>query len=133
MGFGGLMVWLIRIVASHSLGQEAMGFGDVTLMAMIGAFVGWQAGLIVFALSPFAALAVVFASYLITRENELAFGPYLCLAALITLMGWSTIWTRAKEQFFAVPTVLLPVLIAALVMLMFLMLAIRKLKERFSV
>ena len=59
LGFGGGMVWSIRIVASYAMQQEAMGFGDVTLMAMIGAFFGWQASLLVFAIAPFAALVVV--------------------------------------------------------------------------
>ena len=41
-GLGGLIVWGGRIVATHALKMEAMGFGDVTLVAMIGAYLGWQ-------------------------------------------------------------------------------------------
>ena len=48
MAASGAWVWLIRIIGQVALGREAMGFGDVTLMAMIGAFLGWQPGLIVF-------------------------------------------------------------------------------------
>ncbi len=45
---GGGLVWIIRILGTVAMGREAMGFGDVTLMAMIGAFLGWQAAIIVF-------------------------------------------------------------------------------------
>lgn len=128
LGFGGLMVWSVRIVASHSLGQEAMGFGDVTLMAMVGAFLGWQAALIVFALSPFAALVIVLVNYLVTRENEVAFGPYLCLGTLITIFGWSHIWPFARERFFLNPAILIVVLAGSLVLLMMMMLGVRILK-----
>src|SRR5262249_24107955 len=34
MAFGGGLVWAVRIVSGVALGKEAMGFGDVTLMAM---------------------------------------------------------------------------------------------------
>ena len=34
-----------------------MGFGDVTLMGMIGAFLGWQAAVLTFFLAPFFGLA----------------------------------------------------------------------------
>ena len=47
---GGGIVWAVRIIASQALGVEAMGFGDVTLMCMIGAFVGWQPALLIFCL-----------------------------------------------------------------------------------
>ena len=128
LGFGGMMVWSVRIVASHSLGQEAMGFGDVTLMAMIGAFLGWQASLITFALSPFAALAIVLVNFLVTKENELAFGPYLCLGALITVLAWKFIWPMLRPEFFAMPSLLVGVLTMSLAMLAVMMLGIRKLK-----
>ena len=42
MAAGGGLVWLVRLIGGAALGREAMGFGDVTLMAMIGAFLGWQ-------------------------------------------------------------------------------------------
>ena len=43
--------------ARGCLRREAMGFGDVTLMAMIGAFLGWQAAVLTFFLGPFFGLA----------------------------------------------------------------------------
>ena len=132
LAFGGLMVWSVRIVASHSLGREAMGFGDVTLMAMIGAFLGWQASLLVFAISPFAALAIVLVTYIITRENELAFGPYLCLGAVVIIFFWHRTWPWAEPQFFLFPTILLKVLAGCLVLLMLMMLGLRFLKGDMS-
>jgi Flp pilus assembly protein protease CpaA len=70
-----------------------MGFGDVTLMAMIGAFLGWQAALIAFFIAPFTALFIAVAQWLATRRHELAFGPYLCAGALIVLLRWPEIWS----------------------------------------
>ena len=54
-GSGGL-IWAVRIIGTAVLKKEAMGFGDVTLMMMIGTFVGWQASLIIFFIAPFALL-----------------------------------------------------------------------------
>ncbi len=53
---GGAMVWAVRIVGSAALRKEAMGFGDVTLMMMIGAFLGWQPTIFIFFIAPFAGL-----------------------------------------------------------------------------
>ncbi len=58
MAAGGGLIWLVRIIGGHALGREAMGFGNVTLMAMIGAFLGWQTCLIVFFLAPLAGLVL---------------------------------------------------------------------------
>ncbi|MFW5878481.1 MAG: prepilin peptidase, partial [Myxococcota bacterium] len=34
--------WLLRVLASAAFGKEALGGGDLWLLAMIGAFLGWQ-------------------------------------------------------------------------------------------
>ncbi len=93
MVFGGGLIWAVRIVGGHALQAEAMGFGDVTLMAMIGAFLGWQPALLIFFLAPFSALIIALAQWLFTGDRHIAFGPYLCLATLIVLVKWQAVWT----------------------------------------
>ena len=96
---GGGAIWSIRIVATWALRIEAMGFGDVTLMAMIGAFVGWQAVMIAFFLSPFAAIAIVLVRYVITRDTQTPYGPYLCAGTMLTIVLWDSVyqdWLRAN-------------------------------------
>jgi prepilin signal peptidase PulO-like enzyme (type II secretory pathway) len=112
---GGLLVWPIRIIGERFLGQEAMGFGDVTLMAMIGAFLGWQASLLVFGLAPFFALLIALASFVIRRENELAFGPYLSASTVFVVLSWSTLWPWARVHLFQFIVPLLIALAASLV------------------
>ncbi|MHB8970232.1 MAG: prepilin peptidase [Pirellulaceae bacterium] len=101
MCVGGGMIWLVRVVSSHALRVEAMGFGDVTLMAMIGAFLGWQASFLIFFLAPFTAVLIAAAQRMLTGERHIAFGPYLCLAALIVTVGWDAIWTRWANPMFS--------------------------------
>ena len=81
LAVGGCMIWSVRIVGGWSLGREAMGFGDVTLLAMIGAFLGWQACLLVFFLAPFAGLVIGIGRWAFRLGNEIWYGPFLCLAA----------------------------------------------------
>ena len=66
-----------------------MGFGDVTLMAMIGAFTGWQSTLMIFFLAPFAAVLISITQWMLTGRKDIAFGPYLCLATLFLVIRWS--------------------------------------------
>ena len=84
MAAGGGLIWLVRIIGSAALGREAMGFGDVTLMAMIGAFLGWQTCLIVFFLAPLAGIVLGIVQLILRRGSEIPYGPFLCLGALGT-------------------------------------------------
>lgn len=88
LAVGGGAVWAIRIIGSWGLGVEAMGFGDVTLMAMIGAFIGWQAVLVSFVFAMFSACAISIVMYIVTRDTHLPFGPYLCCGALLAMLFW---------------------------------------------
>ncbi|HEY4761909.1 MAG TPA: prepilin peptidase, partial [Thermoguttaceae bacterium] len=80
------------IVGTAVLRQEAMGFGDVTLMSMIGAFLGWQSCLIIFFMAPIAALAVGLLRLLLIRDREIPYGPFLCLATSVVVLYWAPIW-----------------------------------------
>jgi leader peptidase (prepilin peptidase) / N-methyltransferase len=100
MAFGGGLIWAVRIIGSSALGKEAMGFGDVTLMAMIGAYVGWQASLMIFFMAPFVAVVICLAQWIFTKRRDIAFGPYLCAAALILILFWSNIWNQRTRPIF---------------------------------
>ncbi len=118
LAIGGGLVWAIRIVASYALGQEAMGFGDVTLMAMIGAFLGWQPALLVFAFAPFAAVFIALTEFVLTRRHEIAFGPYLCLSAVMVIVFWDPLWNSwAAPRIFILGDLLLQVVVFGVVLM----------------
>lgn len=109
---GGGLTWSFRVVFSKALGREAMGFGDVTLMAMIGAFLGWRAAILTFFVAPFFGLA--HAAWKVLRylqkrlrglqtsgaDREMPFGPYLSMAAVALLLCWPWYWKIWGENFF---------------------------------
>jgi len=115
---GGGIVWAVRIIGRWILKREAMGFGDVTLMAAIGSFLGWQPTLLVFFVAPFCAIVVAIAALLMGRGQEIPYGPYLSLGTLIVLLGWKTLWPAAEQVFalgvFAVIFIVLVPLMLAL-------------------
>ena len=89
---GAGLMWAARIAAHLILGIPAIGFGDVTLMAMIGAFMGWQPTLCVLSIAPIVGLLLGLGGRIITGRSFVAFGPYLCIAALIVLCTWRLLW-----------------------------------------
>lgn len=99
LGVSGGMVWAMRAGASRALGKEAMGLGDVTLMAMAGAWLGWQACVLTFFLAAFIGLGHGLTQFVRHREHELPFGPSLCLAAALVVVAWRPIWTIVGVHF----------------------------------
>jgi leader peptidase (prepilin peptidase) / N-methyltransferase len=99
LGVSAGLVWSIREGASRSLGREAMGLGDVTLMAMVGAWVGWQASVLTFFLAAFIGLAHGLVQMVLHRESELPYGPSLCLACAAVVVAWKPLWQWAGGPF----------------------------------
>ncbi len=64
---------------------ESMGGGDVKLLAMIGAFMGWKTALLTFFLAPFLGIAFGIASLITKKDHTIPYGPFLSLAALLSL------------------------------------------------
>lgn len=99
MAASGGLVWAVRVIGTVVLRREAMGFGDVTLMAMIGAFLGWQPCLIIFFLAPFAGLVIGVLRLILFRDREIPYGPFLCLATLVVIVAWARIWILTWPTF----------------------------------
>ncbi len=106
---GGGTIWVIRILGGLIFRKEAMGFGDVTLVAMIGAFLGWQVVPATLFLGAVLGLAHAFLkglnalrkilskTKLAAGDHEIPFGPYLSMAALILMVGWPWAWPPLAE------------------------------------
>ncbi len=115
VGSGGI-VWAVRLIGTTALRREAMGFGDVTLMMMVGTFIGWQAGLIAFFLSPPAGILIGISQFVLRRDDEIPYGPFLCLASAAVVVWWSPIWLWAQPMF-AMGGLVLAVLFVCLALL----------------
>ncbi len=122
---GAAMIWSVRVVGHWALGREAMGFGDVTLMAMIGSYLGWQAMPIVFFLAPLVGVALGLVQWFMYRDNVLPYGPFLCLGALVVIVQWAPIWTWA-EPLYAVTWLVPGVMVLCMGMLAALLAAWKK-------
>lgn len=91
---GYLLLWTVFQLFKRVSGKEGLGYGDFKFLAALGAWLGWQAlpELILIAATTALCIALVVtllkrlrAASLVTRQGEIAFGPYLAFAAA-TLM-----------------------------------------------
>jgi leader peptidase (prepilin peptidase)/N-methyltransferase len=89
---GGGVTWLVRIIGYRVLRREAMGFGDVVLMAVIGSFLGWQSALMAFFIAPACAVVVLPVQILVHRDRYIPYGPYLSIGTLVVLLAWRPLW-----------------------------------------
>jgi leader peptidase (prepilin peptidase)/N-methyltransferase len=92
VGFG--VLWLAGTAGTWAFKEEAMGGGDVKMMAMIGAFLGWPGVLLTIFLGALFG-SLVFVPLLLAGHKKLVpFGIFLSIGAVIsylfgsTLVGW---------------------------------------------
>lgn len=82
---GGL-IFLCGVFGKLVFRKDAMGFGDVKLMGMIGGFLGWKLAVATFFLAPFFGLLFGLPRLILKRGNVIPYGPFLSLAAFICLL-----------------------------------------------
>ena len=91
MGYliAGGVVWAVRIGGSLAFGKEAMGLGDVHMMAAVGACLGWIDPTIAFFLAAFVGVAyAIVAQIFIGKLNRaMPYGPFLAVATLMVVLG----------------------------------------------
>jgi leader peptidase (prepilin peptidase)/N-methyltransferase len=85
---GGGILWLLAWVSPYLFGKEGMGGGDIKLLAMIGAFLGWKPALMTIMVGSFLGSLVgitLITAQVIKREDYIPFGPFLVCGALVAL------------------------------------------------
>lgn len=82
---GGGILFLLGIFGEKVFKKEAMGFGDVKLLAMIGAFLGWKLVLITIFLSSIFGAIVGIILKVVTKKEYIAYGPFLSLGAILSI------------------------------------------------
>ncbi len=83
---GAGIIYATRALGTLVFRKEAMGIGDVYLMAAVGACLGWEAAVLVFFAAPF--LGLVYGVYHLARKegSEVPYGPFLGMAAGLVML-----------------------------------------------
>lgn len=90
-GLSGLLLaggiaWGVRIVFTLIFGKEALGFGDVYILAGVGAVAGWEVGLMVIPLAACLALAGLMVQAVRKFAKAVPFVPWLGMATVLAII-----------------------------------------------
>ena len=83
---GGGIVWATRILGTLGFGKEAMGLGDVHLMAAAGAVTGPVSAVVAFFIAPFFGLVWGGYSMIFKKSRQIPYGPFLSLAVFLVII-----------------------------------------------
>ena len=101
---GGGSLWLVGWLWERLRGVEAMGLGDVKMMCMVGAYLGWPLTVLTIFLGVVTGSLAGVGVMLRRRERDmqmlLPFGIFLGLGAIISLLVGTYIVTWYTRQFF---------------------------------
>ena len=93
---GAGFIYLTGLAGKAIFRKDAMGLGDVKLMAMVGAFLGWRAALMSIFIGCFFG-SVIGVGMLVWRrrkDTRIPFGPYLSLG-VVSIMFFDALVIRA--------------------------------------
>jgi leader peptidase (prepilin peptidase)/N-methyltransferase len=94
--FGAFGLYALGEIMTRVLGKDALGLGDVKMVAMIGAFLGWDLTLVTLAIASFAGSIIGLLMIAMTRNRDymiplgtfLAIGAVAAAAAGRPLLDW---------------------------------------------
>lgn len=86
---GGGLLYVMAWISPYLFGKEGMGGGDIKLLAMIGAFLGWQQVLLTVIVGGLAGAVVgvaLIGARVMPRGAYIPFGPFLSLGAVVAML-----------------------------------------------
>lgn len=83
---GFALLWLVGVGGSWVFKEDAMGGGDIKMMAMVGAFVGWQGVLLTVFLGALLGTLIFLPLALLGRKKLVPFGVFLAMGAAATFL-----------------------------------------------
>lgn len=93
---GGGLLWALAWASPYLFGKEGMGGGDIKLLAMIGAFLGWKPVLLTVMVGALVGSVIglgLITLKVIRRDQYLPFGPFLALGAVVSLLFYRELLT----------------------------------------
>lgn len=93
---GYALLWVVAVLGAKAFGKDAMGGGDVKMMAMIGAFLGWHGVLLTLFLGAFLGTLIFLPLKIAGRDVLVPFGIFLAIGAAATYLGGGALidWYR---------------------------------------
>lgn len=97
---GFILLWIVGAAGTKLFKQDAMGGGDIKMMAMVGAFLGWQGVLLTIFLGAVLGTVIFLPLTLAGRRALVPFGIFLAMGALATWFAGPAIfeWYGAYLQ-----------------------------------
>jgi leader peptidase (prepilin peptidase)/N-methyltransferase len=95
---GYTILWSVYHLFKLATGKEGMGYGDFKLLALFGAWLGWQYLPVIILLSSLVGAIIGLSMIIIVRRDHIIpipFGPYLAAAGWIALL-----WGNDLNQFY---------------------------------
>jgi len=98
---GGLWVWATRILGTLAFNKEAMGMGDVHILAAVGAVTGWIVPSLTFFITPFIGLGWALYVWIGRKQSVIAYGPLLATGCLAVMLFYDPILRRIDLLLYA--------------------------------
>ena len=95
IALGGGILWMLAAASPYLFGKEGLGGGDIKLLAMIGAFLGWQHVCMTLFLASFTGAMVgigLMAFRGMERGQYIPFGPFLGLGAVASMFFYQELF-----------------------------------------
>lgn len=83
---GSALVFMVGVIGTKLLRKPAMGFGDVKLMGLLGAFTGWSGVVAGFFIACFLGSAVGIFLWIRHGSRYMPFGPFLAMGCFSMLL-----------------------------------------------